>query len=194
MSRLQELLAQARALEDEIEAEVAHRREALGGKIEHGRMVFSEEVLRRHRAARESFLEYVRGARLPVLLTAPIIYSLIVPLVLVDLWVTLYQRTCFPAYGIARVKRREYVVVDRGHLGYLNALEKLNCIYCGYANGVIGYVREVASRTEAYWCPIKHARRVRGTHPRYAQFLDYGDEKDFVAKWEESRRRLAQEK
>jgi hypothetical protein len=33
-----------------------------------------------------------------------------------------------------------------------------------YANGVFAYVREVGSRTEQYWCPIKHARRVLGVH------------------------------
>lgn len=192
-TRLQTLLARASELEDQIEAEITHRREALGGRIEHGRVVFAAEVQRRHRAARQAFLAYVRGIQLRVLLTAPVIYSLIVPIVLVDLWVTLYQWICFPAYGIARVKRRDFVVVDREHLGYLNGLEKLNCVYCGYANGVIAYVREVASRTEAYWCPIKHARRVRGSHSRYADFLDYGDEVDFVTKWEESRRKLRDE-
>jgi hypothetical protein len=57
----------------------------------------------------------------------------------------------------------------------LNALEKLNCVYCSYANGLIAYVREIAGRTEQYWCPIKHARRVIGAHPHYAQFQDYGD-------------------
>jgi hypothetical protein len=31
-------------------------------------------------------------------------------------------------------------------------------------------VREVASRTEIYWCPIKHARRVLGPHPHYQGF------------------------
>ncbi len=55
------------------------------------------------------------------------------------------------------------------------ALEKLNCAYCSYANGVIAYVREIAGRTEQYWCPIKHARRAIGAYSHYAQFHDYGD-------------------
>jgi hypothetical protein len=49
------------------------------------------------------------------------------------------------------------------------------CVYCGYANGVIAYARKIASRTEQYWCPIKHALRIRDPHVRYAQFLEYGD-------------------
>jgi hypothetical protein len=82
---------------------------------------------------------------------------------------------CFPVYGIPRVRRRDYLAFDRGQLAYLNAIEKLNCAYCSYANGLLAYVREIASRTEEYWCPIKHARRVLGVHPRYGRFVDYGD-------------------
>lgn len=188
-SRLQDLARRAREVEADLEDEIEARRKELGGRLEHGRMVFEAEVLARHRAARESFLDYVRAIRLRDVATAPVIYSLIVPIAIVDLWVTFYQWTCFPAYGIPRVRRRDFVVVDRDRLGYLNALEKLNCAYCGYANGVIAYVREVASRTEAYWCPIKHARRWPGAHPRYA-FMDYGDETDHVARWNESRDRV----
>jgi hypothetical protein len=96
-------------------------------------------------------------------------------LVLLDLSVTIYQAVCFPAYGIEKVHRKDYLVFDRHHLAYLNALEKLNCAYCSYANGLIAYVREIAARTEQYWCPIKHARRVIGAHPHYSRFEDFGD-------------------
>ena len=60
---------------------------------------------------------------------------MIVPFVLLDLFVTIYQAVCFPVYGIPKVERRTYLVFDRHHLAYLNALEKLNCAYCAYANG-----------------------------------------------------------
>ena len=189
-TRLQALLASARALEDEIEDELDARRAALGLRLERGRAAFDTEVRRRHRAARQKFLDYVRGIRPMVLLTAPVIYSVIVPFVLADLWITLYQRICFPVYGIPRVARRDHIVLDRHQLGYLNTLEKLNCLYCSYGNGVASYMREVAARTEAYWCPIKHARRWKGAHEHYGTFMDYGDETDFVAKWEASRDRL----
>lgn len=122
---------------------------------------------------------YLARTRLLVVLTAPFIYALIVPLVLLDLFVTLYQAACFPVYGIPKVHRRDYIVIDRQHLAYLNALQKLNCIYCGYANGLIGWVREIAARTEAHWCPIKHARRIADPHLRYPEFVDFGDETAF---------------
>jgi hypothetical protein len=169
------LVAKIQVLESELEAELAKRRAELRIGLEHGRVAFEAELLRRHRELRTRLSTYILHARPLVVLTAPVIYSLIVPLVLLDLLVTLYQAVCFPVYGIAKVRRADYLVFDRGHLAYLNALEKLNCAYCSYANGLIAYVREIAARTEQYWCPIKHARRVVGAHALYAQFEDYGD-------------------
>ena len=83
--------------------------------------------------------------------------------------------------AVRRVRRADYVALDRHKLSYLNAIEKLNCLYCGYANGVIAYAREIASRTEQYWCPIKHARRIVGAHGRYHRFQEYGDAEGYQA-------------
>jgi hypothetical protein len=99
----------------------------------------------------------------------------LIPFVLLDAAVAFYQWICFPVWGIARVPRRGYFVIDRHRLGYLNGIEKMNCLYCSYANGVIAYVREVAARTEQYWCPIRHGRRSRDPHARYDGFVPYGD-------------------
>ncbi|MCB1336054.1 MAG: hypothetical protein KDK10_00850 [Maritimibacter sp.] len=177
-------------LEAGIEAEIARRREVLGLLRDGGRIRFDAAARARHRAARQRLFDYIRAIRLRDLATAPLIYSLILPFAALDLWVTLYQQLCFRAYGIPRVRRRDHVVIDRHHLGYLNALEKLNCAYCGYANGVIAYAREVASRTEAYWCPIKHARRWPGGHARYAEFMEFGAEENFVAGWDAARAKV----
>jgi len=182
-----------RALETELEAELAKRRAELRVGLEHGRAVFEEEILRRHRELKVRLTAYVLGARPLVILTAPLIYSLIVPLVLLDLFVSLYQAVCFPVYGIPKMRRRDFLVFDRHHLAYLNAIEKLNCAYCSYANGLIAYAREVAARTEQYWCPIKHARRAIGTHARYAQFDDYGDAEGYQKRLAELRNALAKE-
>ncbi len=62
-------------------------------------------------------------------LTAPVIYSGFVPLLVLDLFVTLYQAACFPVYGIPRARRGDYMVFDRGDLPYLNVMEKINCFY-----------------------------------------------------------------
>ena len=174
-STMAALMQSIKALELELEAEVAKRHAELRVGLEGGRIAFEEEVRRRHAELKTRLIPYIRRARPLVALTAPFIYSLIVPIVLVDLWVLIYQAVCFRVYGIERVRRRDYFVFDRNHLAYLNALEKLNCAYCSYANGAIAFVREVAGRTEAHWCPIKHARRIIGEHDKYREFLEFGD-------------------
>ena len=97
------------------------------------------------------------------------------PVVFLDVMVSLYQAICFRVYGIPRVKRSDYLVFAHQFLAYLNLVEKINCMYCSYANGSIAYVQEIAARTEQYWCPIKHARLMLTMHSRYRRFFDYGD-------------------
>ncbi len=191
--QINELIGKIKLLESELDAELAKRGAELRFGLEHGRVAFEEELLRRHRELRQKLLPYVFGARPLVMLVAPVIYAGIVPFVLLDLFVSVYQAVCFPVYGIAKVKRADYLVFDRHHLAYLNALEKLNCAYCSYANGLIAYAREIVARTEQYWCPIKHARRVIGTHTRYAMFDDYGDGEGYRERLEELRKNLAKD-
>lgn len=188
------IVGKIRALENDLEAEFARQRTGLRYGIERGKVLFEAEVARRHRELKRGLASYVFTARPLVVLTAPIIYSLIIPLVLFDAWVSLFQAVCFRVYGIPQVQRSRYLVFDRAGLAYLNALEKLNCAYCSYANGVIAYVREVASRTEQYWCPIKHAKRVYGAHPRYAGFEEYGDGEKYNEQLERLRADLRAER
>lgn len=166
-------------LQDEIEQEIDRKRDEFRYKIEQRRVVFEQEVTQRHRALRMKISQFLRTSKIPYILTAPLIYSLIIPFVLIDVFVTVYQQVCFRVYGIPLVKRSEYVVMDRKYLQYLNWIEKLNCVYCEYGNGVIAYVREVAGRTEQFWCPIKHAKKVKDAHSRYLEFIEYGDTDNF---------------
>jgi hypothetical protein len=175
MSRMLDVLDRLRDLETDLEREVAAAQQRWHYKIDTGKIRFEEAVQRRNKALKTSLAQFLRESSIPSLLTAPVIYSLAFPFVLLDLWVTLYQLVCFPIYGIDRVRRSDYIALDRRRLAYLNAIEKANCEYCSYANGLLAYIREVAARTEQYWCPIKHARRIRGPHPHYRLFVDYGD-------------------
>lgn len=174
-SRLDDLLAGMARLEREVESEVDSARSRWRYRLEEGRVRFEREVRVAHRRLKKTILGYLRESSIPNMLTAPVIYGMIAPVAVLDVSFTLYQVICFRVYGIAQVRRSAYVVIDRHHLAYLNAIEKLNCVYCGYANGVFAYVREIAARTEQYWCPIRHARTIRAPHPHYGNFVDYGD-------------------
>jgi len=185
-----EVLETIRQLEADLAQQLAEKEREWKYRVERGRVHFEEAVLRRHRELRTRIGRYLRDSALVTILSAPLIYSLVVPMVLLDLWVTIFQAICFPIYGIAKVRRRDYIALDRGRLAYLNGIEKMNCDYCGYANGVIAYVREVAGRTEQYWCPIRHSRPVRGPHAHYPLFTDYGDAQGYHLKLADLRQSL----
>lgn len=169
--QLEALIARLNALQEEMEDAYRQARD----EWEQQKSRLAGEFLRTQRRYRIGLLRFLRTARPLVVLTAPVIYSGWIPFILLDLFVTIYQAICFPVYRIPKVRRRDYVVFDRGDLPYLNAIEKFNCLYCSYGNGVIAYAREIAGRTEQYWCPIKHTRRMHGTHDRYPLFFDPDD-------------------
>ena len=166
-------------IEQELEAalasEVKEKQKDFRYRIDRKKILFEEEMKRVNKEMRQGVVAFLISTPIMSLLVAPVIYSLYIPLALLDLWITLYQAVCFRAYGIPRVRRSDFIVLDRGGVPYLNFIEQFNCNYCGYANGLVAYAREVASRTEQYFCPIKHARKILGTHDRYRNFFDFGD-------------------
>lgn len=174
-SRIDELLARIEALQNELEGEYLKTREEWARK----KADLADELARQQRRYKTGLFRFLIRSRILVLLTAPVIYAGWIPFLLMDLFVTLYQTICFPVYRIPRVRRGDYITFDRADLPYLNLVEKFNCFYCSYGNGVAAYTREVAARTEQYWCPIKHARRIKAAHDHYPKFFDYGDAEAF---------------
>jgi hypothetical protein len=144
-----------------------------------GRVPLSPETLSDHRRLKRSSWQHLRTTHWLVIVTSPLIYCCAIPFLLLDAAVALYQLVCFPIYGIPKVRRKDYLVFDRGRLAYLNTIEKVGCIYCSYANGLLALITEVAARSEQYFCPIKHAHQLAQTHSRYAKFLPYGDAKAY---------------
>jgi hypothetical protein len=118
---------------------------------------------------------------------------MLIPFIFLDLFLFVYQSVCFPLYRIPKVKRANFIILDRHQLGYLNIIERMNCMYCGYVDGLLAYSRQILSRTETYWCPIKHARKVLDPHRRYARFTDFGVGEDYEAHVAEMRRELSAE-
>ena len=188
---IRQILEQISALEDELQKAVEENH--LRYTIEDKRIVFEQAVKASHQRVKLGIFRWFTIVRPQNFLTAPIIYGMIIPLALFALCVTFYQLTCFPIYGIARVKRSDHIVMDHQHLAYLNIIEKVDCMYCSYAAGISGYAQEIIARTEQYFCPIKHARKILSSHSRYRRFLEYGDAENFHGKVEELRTELAKE-
>ncbi len=187
--KIEELLKQIVALEKELKIELEKEDRRVPFKIEKGRVRFDQEILRRQKAALIDIYRYLRSSEISYVLTAPIIYAVIVPALVLDLFVTLYQQINFRVYHIPLVKRSEYIVFDRQYLAYLNIIEKINCLYCSYFNGLMAYTVEVAARTEQFWCPIKHAKKIAYRHRYYDRFVAYGDA-EYHEKLEALRRSL----
>ena len=186
--RLGQLLAEIRKLEEQIVEELHEKEKEYGYKIHETGVRFADEIRRQHRQLRKRLHRYLLGSRFLVLLTTPVIYACLVPIAMLDLVCSFYQWVCFPIYGIPYVRRGDYLAFDRHHLQYLNLIEKVNCEYCAYANGVLNYVVEIAARTEQYWCPIKHFKCVKCTHKRYRHFVDFGDGEGYTRRLDQIRK------
>lgn len=187
-NQIESLMERIRGLENELIQELQKKQDEFYYEVIRKKVRFEREVRKQHRALAQKIHKYLYQSDTLVILTAPVIWFCLVPGVFLDLAISAYQAICFPVYGIPKVRRSDYIVLDRQYLSYLNGIEKMNCLYCGYFNGLLAYAREVVARTEQYWCPIKHARKLKTVHNRYRNFLDYGDAKGYREKIETVRR------
>jgi hypothetical protein len=182
--KITDILAKMAALEDDLRTAVHEQESRMFFQIKGKRVEFESTVKAAHRKLKKNFFRWLVTNRPQNLITGPIIYGMIFPLLMLDFFVSFFQWACFPIYGITKVRRGDYLVFDRRHLGYLNLIEKFHCTYCEYGNGLMGYMAEILARTEQYFCPIKHAHKILGTHARYNRFLDYGEADAYEAKLE----------
>jgi hypothetical protein len=189
--QIEAMLESVRQMEHDIEWELKRIREGLKVDFEASKVRFEHEVLAQQKRFKMGVFKYIFNANIKSFLAAPLIYAVFFPMVLLDLFVWVYQWVCFPLFGLARVVRSDYFVFDRVHLGYLNIIEKINCAYCSYGNGLMAYAREVVGQTEQYWCPIKHARKVLQAHPYYMGFVDFGDAESYRTELAVLRAKLA---
>lgn len=97
----------------------------------------------------------------------PIVYLFIIPLIITDIFLTLYINLGLPLLKIKKPKRKNYIKIDRHKIKKLKPIQKINCAYCGYANGLIMYLQKTTAITEKYWCPIKHKSTKNFIEPKH---------------------------
>lgn len=163
-TKIDEILTAIHALEESLKKELEYEEEKISSDLAAARKQFKENI----------FL-YLARAPLLYILSAPIIYAGILPALILELFLAVYQSVNFRIYKIAPVQRNNYFVYDRTRLQYLNIVEKLNCLYCSYFNGLLAYTSEIAGRSEQFWCPIRHAKKLLVRHTHYYKFVPYGD-------------------
>ena len=188
MNKLEEIITEIKQLEQELLRELQKKQDEYLYIIDGKRVKFEAETRRYHRTLATKIHTYFANASISNILTLPIIWFCLVPALFLDIVVSFYHSICFRVYDIPRVRRSDYIVIDRQSLQYLNWIEKVNCVFCSYFNGLSAWVQEIAARTEQYWCPIKHARKLSTIHSRYHKFLAYGDSVDYQKKFEQIRR------
>jgi len=188
MDKIQDIIEKIKKLEKELREEFQIKQEEFFYKIKGKRVYFEAGTKKLHKTLATKVYKYFFDASFLNILTVPIIWFCIIPALFLDLVASIYQFICFKVYKIPDVKRNDYIVIDRQSLSYLNPIEKINCVYCGYFTGLISYVQEIAARTEQYWCPIKHARKLGTIHSRYHKFMDYGDHRNYQNRLEELRK------
>ncbi len=148
--------------------------------VKNRKIIFSKEIKSYQKSKlKENLFSYIFTADIKHLLSAPFIYSIIFPAVFLDLFLMIYQYAAFPLYGIPRVSRKEYFAYDRRFLKYLNSLQKINCLYCSYVNWLFLFAVEIWSRTEQYWCPIKHATSGFAEGKYFNHYADFWDPDEF---------------
>lgn len=189
--KIRHLLDQMATLDNDLRQAIQEQEAAAVEQFNGKRVEFEASIRDTHRRLKQNFFQWLVTNRPQNLITGPIIYSMIFPMLFLDLCVSFYQTTCFPIYKIAKVRRRDYIVYDRQQLEYLNFIEKFHCTYCAYGNGLMAYVTEIVARTEEYFCPIKHAKKVLGVHSRYSRFMSFGEAEDYANKLEAIRQKMA---
>ena len=190
---IQRLLSEISELEEQLATVMHEQQERLHYRIEGSKIRFEENLRRVHHELKTGVFAWLRESELRNVVSAPFVYAMIIPFVMLDIFLFVYQSVCFPLYRIPKVKRSNFVVVDRQHLGYLNVVERMNCMFCGYADGLLAYTRQIVSRTEMYWCPIKHARKILDPHRQYARFADFGAGEQYAAHLTMMRKELSAE-
>jgi hypothetical protein len=187
MSQLKKLTEKIDALNKALSREYARMAEKYGFSIQQRTVTFLKEFRERNKKFRIPAWKYVVPTDVRHLISMPFIYIMIVPVVILDIFLTVYNRIALPLYRIPVVKRREYIIYDRQFLSYLNLIQKFNCLYCSYANGLMSYGTEIAARTERYWCPVKAAHKPIAHHGWYGDFADYGNPREWEERFNDSK-------
>ena len=193
-SKIKEILEKIDSLNDSLKKEHARIAKKYGYLVQEKKVVFLSKIRKQNRRFRMPTWKYAIPRSFKHLVSIPFIYMMIIPTVTLDVFVSIYQWAAFPLYGIPIVKRGEYIVFDRRFLDYLNAIQKVHCIYCTYVNGIFAYSVEIGGRTERYWCPIKAASKPKSYHGWYKEFADYGDPEDWSCKFNDHKAFVATKK
>ncbi|MCK5747524.1 MAG: hypothetical protein KAH44_14995 [Oricola sp.] len=88
-SQISDLLEMIDELQGKLDPEFSKRRTELHVRLEKGKVVFESEIRQCHRGRRVGFWEFISRTRPNIMVVAPVTHSLIVPLMLLDAFVSI---------------------------------------------------------------------------------------------------------
>ncbi|MBD3789138.1 MAG: hypothetical protein IE885_02010 [Campylobacterales bacterium] len=192
--KIKEIIDEIEALKNKLAEELDAKQNDFAYEIKNGYVHFEKEVLAKQKLYMKDLLTYFSEIPPIQLLIAPLVYGMILPAIVFDMMLFVYQQVVFRIYKFEFVKRSDYIVFDRNYLAYLNIIEKINCMYCSYFNGLMQYASRIAAQTERYFCPIKHAKKIAYSHDFYQDFFTYGDGVDYQKKLSRIREEMQEKK
>ncbi len=181
-SNVKKILEKMERLNDALKKEYSRLSKKYGFSVRQKHVIFLKKFRERNRVFRIPAWKYVIPRNIRHILSIPFIYMMVIPVLILDIFVSLFQFVAFSLYEIPKVKRGDYIQYDRRFLDYLNWIEKIHCLYCSYVNGLFAYALEISARTERYWCPIKSATKPKFYHSWYRDFADYGNPEEWIEK------------
>ena len=180
--KITEMIEEIEAMKVKLAEEIAQHEENISYEIENGYIRFEKEIFAKQKENMKNIFAWFGEIPFLHLLTSPLVYGMIIPAIVLDMMLFIYQLVVSRVFKIKFDKRSNYIVFDRQYLGYLNLIEKFNCLYCSYFNGLMQYASSIAGRTELFFCPIKHAKKIAYKHEYYDAYLIYGDGDEYQKK------------
>ncbi|NCN07421.1 hypothetical protein GW933_01870 [Candidatus Falkowbacteria bacterium] len=182
-SKIKQIIEKIDSLNEALKSEYTRLSGKYGFSIRKSAIVFFEKTRNKNKKFKIPTWKYIIPRHIRHFASIPFIYMMIFPVALLDLFITFYNLTAFTLYQIPQVKRKDHFIYDRKFLDYLNIIQKFNCLYCSYVNGLLSYATEIGARTERYWCPVKAANKPKNYHNWYKDFADYGNPQEWTEKF-----------
>ena len=106
-SRISQLLEEIREREEELEDAIKTHEVEFLYRLEGTKIKFEQAVEQAHRKLKVGIIHWLRKSNPLNVLSAPVIYAMIFPFMLLDLTISIYQLICFSLYNIQKVDRKK---------------------------------------------------------------------------------------
>ena len=89
--QIRQILSQITELEDDLHKLIQEQQEEFNYRIEGTKVLFEKNIRKAQRQLRTGFFSFIRQSKPRNVVTAPVVYSVIIPLVILDAWISMHQ-------------------------------------------------------------------------------------------------------